>query len=99
MSNQTDRPVGVVNQTVRTSSASSIGSISVTNRSFLKRARSVMQLFVFVMLIVMFLMNLFRGTPNDQHTTQTLYKMLEMPEMAALSAPGYTNFLTNGTAN
>jgi len=95
MSNQTDRPTSVGNQTVRTSSASSIGSISITNRSFLKRARSMMQLFVFVMLIVMFLMNLFRGTPNDQNKTQTLYKMLEMPEMAALSASSFTN----GTAN
>ena len=92
MSNQTDRPVGVVNQTVRTSSASSIGSISIRNRSFLKSARSMMQLAVFVMLIVMFVLNLFRGTPNDPHATQTLYKMLEMPEMAALS-------FTNGTAN
>ncbi len=99
MSNQTDRPVGVANQTVRNSSASSIGSISITNRSFLKRARSVMQLAVFVMLIGMFVMNLFRGTPNDPHTTQTLYKMLDMPKMAALCAPGYSHFPTNGTAN
>ncbi len=78
---------------------SSVSNNSITSRISLKRIRSVMQMSVFVMLIIMFVMNLFRGTPNDPQTTQTLYKMMDMPELAAMTANGYTNVPTNRTAN
>ena len=100
MSSKTERTNSGGNNSVnQTERSNSVGINSLTSRSFLKRTRSVMQLAVFVMLILMFVMNLFRGTPNDPHTTQTLYKMLDMPKMAALCAPGYSHFPTNGTAN
>ena len=80
-------------------SGSSVSNNTITSRVSLKRIRSVMQMSVFMMLIVMFLMNIFRGTPNDPQTTQTIYKMLDMPEMAAMTANGYSNVPTNRTAD
>ncbi len=78
---------------------SSFSNNSITGRINQKRIRSLMQMAVFVMLIVMFVINRFRGTPYDPQTTQTLYKMLDMPEMAAMTANGYTNVPTTRAAH
>ena len=72
-----------------------VSSTSIVSRRFLKNARAMMQLAVFVILMVMFVMNLVRGTPQDHNTSQVLYKMLDMPEMSALIASNNVNRTAN----
>ena len=85
----------------------SLGNSSVKSRAFLKKAKGFLQLAALTILLIMFFMNLFRGGANEQsaaQTSQLLYKMLEMPKIAALGAPApsptqYTHVTINRTAD
>lgn len=73
---------------------------SFNSRNYIKKAKTVMQLAVFVIIMIMFVMNLFRGTPQEQQqTSQILYKMLDMPELGSLSASNHPHVHINRTAN
>ncbi len=79
-------------------SGSIVSNNTITSRVSLKRIRSVMQISEFTMLLVMFVRKIFRGTPNDPQTTQTIYKILDMTDMAAMTANGFSNVPINRTA-
>ena len=75
---------------------------TVSNNSTLclsvKKVKAAMQLAVFVMLMVILVMNVFRGAPSEQ-TAQVLYKMMDMPAIGAMNAYDNTHVHINRTAN
>jgi len=73
---------------------------SLSSVSHLKKIKAAIQLAVFVMIIVMLVMNIFKSGGNDPQTQQMLYKLMEMPSMGALAAPvHYTHVPRNTTGD
>ena len=73
---------------------------STRNINYQKKIKATLQLAVFIMMLVMLVMNIFRGGANQAQSEQILYKMMDMPQLGALSAPTeYTHVPRNRTAD